>query len=129
MPDPVVRQAAAGDSESLAAIYNHYVESTTVTFEEQAVQAARPPWYVAAEDGKPVGYAYAAPWKARPAYRWSAEVTVYLAPDCGDRRYRLAKRAEREAARKMWIPESGALCRSRLQFGRWIDVGYWETLL
>jgi L-amino acid N-acyltransferase YncA len=89
----VIRTATTGDAEAIARIYNHYVASTIITFEEQAVSAeematriaeiaaASLPWLVAEQDGRIVGYAYASKWKGRCAYRFSAESTVYLHPD------------------------------------------------
>jgi phosphinothricin acetyltransferase len=87
-----LRAATAADAAGIAAIYNHYIEQTVVTFEEAPVSAAEIagriesvrslslPWLVAEEVGRIVGYAYATKWKDRSAYRFSAESTVYLAP-------------------------------------------------
>ena len=36
------------------------------------------PWLIAERDGIPVGYAYAGVYGARPAYRWTAEATIYV---------------------------------------------------
>ena len=119
----------------------------------EAVLAARLPWYVVAAGGKPVGYAYASPWKARPAYRWSAEVTVYLDPTCAGRGLGKRLYGELLAALKsqgmhaaiggIALPNEPSVglhekCGFRkvahfaevgFKFGRWIDVGYWERLL
>lgn len=38
------------------------------------------PWLVAESDGGVIGYAYAGPHRTRPAYQWSCDVSVYLAP-------------------------------------------------
>jgi L-amino acid N-acyltransferase YncA len=102
MADPdsrgvIVRSATAEDAEAVAAVYNHYVTQTVVTFEEEAisaseisrrigeVQAASLPWLVADRGGLVVGYAYATKWRPRRAYRFSSEVTVYVHPDHGAR--------------------------------------------
>ena len=89
----VIRDAVAGDAESIARIYNHYIVNSTVTFEEEAVtakemagrildiQSASLPWLVAEADGQVVAYAYASKWKGRCAYRHSVESTVYVAPE------------------------------------------------
>ena len=86
----MIRAARAKDAAALARIYNHYVASTVVTFEEQPVSAremarrmetvrkAKLPWLVAAERGDVLGYAYAGPWKSRCAYRFSVEASIYL---------------------------------------------------
>lgn len=88
--DPKIRAATVEDSEAVAEIYNHYVATTTVTFEEEevspsemarrfaAVWSASLPWLVAEVGGQVAGYAYASRWHGRSAYRFSTEVTVYL---------------------------------------------------
>src|SRR5579884_3527907 len=43
-------------------------------------RAAAPPFLVAEERGEVAGYAYAAPWRPKPAYRHTVEDTLYLAP-------------------------------------------------
>ncbi|NEX61915.1 arsinothricin resistance N-acetyltransferase ArsN1 family B [Noviherbaspirillum galbum] len=88
-PD-TIRAATSADAPAIAAIYNHYVANTTITFEEaevtsaeigrriDAVQSAGLPWLVVANLGEVSGYAYATKWKERSAYRHSVESTVYL---------------------------------------------------
>jgi L-amino acid N-acyltransferase YncA len=90
--DTTIRDAAAEDGAALARIYNHYIASTVVTFEEVAVSAAemtarvaeisaaKLPWLVAQSPAGVSGFAYASPWKGRCAYRYSVESTVYLEP-------------------------------------------------
>ena len=92
-----VREATAADGDSVAAIYDHYVLGTVVTFEEEtvpgrvmeerigAVLGAGLPWLVAVEDGRVTGYAYASVWNARSAYRHTVECTAYLAPEATGR--------------------------------------------
>jgi phosphinothricin acetyltransferase len=93
----MIRPVAATDAAAIAAIYNHYVTQTTVTFEEEPVSADEmgrriealtgqgQPWLVAEVDGQVAGYAYATKWHHRHGYRYSAEVTVYLGKDFGGR--------------------------------------------
>ena len=88
----MIRSATAADAESIAAIYNHYIRETIVTFEETAltpadmarrmaeVSAAGLPWLVAEHSGVVTGYARATPWRPRSAYRFSAESSIYLDP-------------------------------------------------
>jgi phosphinothricin acetyltransferase len=87
-----VRDARAADAAACARIYRPYVLETAVTFElepptEVEVAArieaavATHAWLVLEEEGEVVGYAYGGPFKARPAYRWSCEVSVYLDRD------------------------------------------------
>ena len=70
-----------------------YVERTAVTFEyevpslEEFRERIRKteekyPWIVAEKDGKLLGYAYAGPFHARPAYDWAVETSIYVRQDC-----------------------------------------------
>ena len=87
----MIRPATISDAAAIAAIYNHYVATTTITFEEAAVSeiemasridtvSAKLLWYVYERDGAVIGYAYATPWRVRSAYRFSVETSVYVAP-------------------------------------------------
>lgn len=94
--DPArVRSATPADAAPCLAVYTPYVEQTAVSFEEHApsieemrtrIEAAlRTHAWVVLEDegpdgGRITGYAYAGPYKSRPAYRWSCEVSVYVEP-------------------------------------------------
>jgi phosphinothricin acetyltransferase len=85
-----IRPATSADAARICSIYNHYVTTTTVSFEEDAVgepemaqriadcAAAGLPWLVLEVDGALAGYAYATKWRVRPAYRYSVESSVYL---------------------------------------------------
>lgn len=86
-----VRPGTLDDAAAIAAIYNHYVTHTIVTFEEQPVTPAemrsriaavleRLPWLVLEHDNGIGGYAHASPWKARSGYRFAVESSIYLAP-------------------------------------------------
>lgn len=91
----LVRPARAADADAIAAIYDHYIAGTIITFEEESVggdtmatriadvEAAGLPWLVAERDGLVAGYAYATLWRPRRSYRHSTEVTVYVSHDCG----------------------------------------------
>lgn len=97
MADTTVRTARLADAGAITKIYNHYIKTSTATFETEpvavdtieqrmrAVRAERLPWLVAAEDDACLGYAYATQWKDRHAYRFSVESTVYLAPEAAGR--------------------------------------------
>lgn len=85
----VVRPASGrADAAVIQAIYEPWVERTAVSFEELVPAAddilarmeARPrlPWLIVEVGGEPAGYAYASRHAARAAYRWSADVSVYL---------------------------------------------------
>jgi L-amino acid N-acyltransferase YncA len=86
----LVRDAVEpGDAAACAAIYAPYVRDTAITFEwdpptddemaERIASSRRThAWLVAEVDDRVVGYAYGGPFKARAAYRWSCEVSVYV---------------------------------------------------
>jgi len=87
--DRVVRDATAEDAAGCAALYAPYVLSTAISFEleppDESAMASRiaeaqerHAWLVLVEGSRVVGYAYAGPWRTRPAYRFSWEVSVYL---------------------------------------------------
>ncbi|MFP8943632.1 GNAT family N-acetyltransferase [Streptomyces fenghuangensis] len=94
-----VRAGEEGDLPDLTDIYNHYVRETPVTFDTEPLTAeARRPWLLShpkdgphrllvaldAESNRLLGYATSSPFRPRPAYSTSVEVSVYLAPDvCG----------------------------------------------
>ncbi len=84
-----IRVATEGDAAACAAIYARYVTDTAITFEEEppsvarmagrmAAAADRHAWLVATDAERVVGYAYGAPFRSRPAYRWSCLSSVYL---------------------------------------------------
>ena len=83
-----VRDAAAADAAAIADIYAPMVTDTIISFEEEPPSAkemaeriaASHAWLVAEEDSEVVGYAYATRFHPRAAYRWSTEVSIYLAP-------------------------------------------------
>lgn len=89
-----IRPATTADAAAICEIYNHYVLTTTISFELEAVSteemaqrivevSAIFPWLVYEEDGRILGYAYATKWKARKAYQQSVESSVYMARDSG----------------------------------------------
>jgi phosphinothricin acetyltransferase len=87
----MIRPATAQDSPQIAAIYRPFCEESCVSFETTAPDAAEMasrierisaqyPWLVLdLGDGTVAGYAYASRHRERAAYRWSVEVTVYVA--------------------------------------------------
>ena len=130
-----VRDATTADTEACLAVYTPYVLTSTVTFEleppttadfaRRIVEAqAQHAWLVLEEGGVVIGYAYGGPFKARPAYRWACEVSVYLAEGHRGRGggralytallNRLAERGYRTVAAGMTQPNeaSAALHRS-----------------
>src|SRR4051794_40594791 len=87
-----VRPATLEDAAACAAIYAPYVTDTAVSFETEPPDAAEfasriaaaHDWLVIEDCGRVFGYAYAATFHPRAAYRWACEVSVYL--EAGRRR-------------------------------------------
>lgn len=86
-----IRLARDSDARSLLEIYEPIVRGTVISFEHHVPSEAemkrrllttleRAPWLVCTEDRSVWGYAYAAPFRSREAYRWTVEVTVYVHP-------------------------------------------------
>ncbi|MGD2129219.1 MAG: GNAT family N-acetyltransferase [Lysobacterales bacterium] len=160
----MIRNCQALDAPQVCEIYNHYVLSTVTTFEEVPVTddamalrisdiAERLPWLVWEDNGRIAGFAYAAPWKSRSAYRFSVETTVYVAEASarrgigtqlyqallGDLRRRnvhcaigaiaLPNPASIAFHEKLGFSKIGELREVGWKLGRWVDVGYWELVL
>jgi L-amino acid N-acyltransferase YncA len=91
--DPHVRAVGPDDFEVVAGVFAHYVATSVATFEETPPTAgdwarkARDlaglglPFLVIEADGVVAGFAYASPWRPKPAYLYTVEDTIYLAPD------------------------------------------------
>lgn len=84
-----IRNATLADAERLLQIYDYYVRNTAITFEYDVPSLAefenrmqnimtKYPYLVAEKAGEIQGYAYANVFKARAAYDWSCEVTIYI---------------------------------------------------
>ena len=92
MSDVLIRPAAEADLPAITAIYDHAVRTGTATFELippdlaemtrrfGALRDGGFPYLAAELDGAVVGYAYAGPYRPRPAYRFTVENSIYLAP-------------------------------------------------
>ncbi len=85
----MIRKVCIEDAPALCAIYNYYVEKTTITFEEEPLTVsemqnriktvtAKYPWLVYCKDSCVSGFAYACQWKSRSAYKFSVESAIYL---------------------------------------------------
>jgi L-amino acid N-acyltransferase YncA len=161
----MIRGATEADCAAIARIYNHYVANTVVTFEEQPVRpeemAARVrevrdaglPWLVVEVDDEVAGYACASRWKGRCAYRYSAEITVYLDPDqagkgLGSALYgelfpilrssgihvvlggiALPNEASVALHEKFGMEKVAHFREVGYKLGRWVDVGYWQRTM
>jgi phosphinothricin acetyltransferase len=92
MSDVEIRPTTEADLPFITAIYEHAVRFGTATFElippdltemtrrYRALMDGDFPYFVAVLDGRVVGYAYAGPYRPRPAYRFTVENSVYLDP-------------------------------------------------
>jgi phosphinothricin acetyltransferase len=92
-----IRPSSDADLPAITAIYAHHVLHGTGTFETtpptEAEMAARRadvlgkglPWLVLEDGGRVLGYAYCQWFKPRPAYRYSAEDSIYLHPEAAGR--------------------------------------------
>lgn len=161
----MIRAATQTDAAQICAIYNHYIETSVISFEltpvsvEQMVQrieqiaAIGLPWLVAMDGEQIVGYAYATTWKSRFAYRFSVEITVYLAQQgtakgVGSALYQAlfaileTKQIHAVVAcialpnphsvalhEKFGMRKVGHFEEVGEKFDRWLDVGYWQVNL
>lgn len=84
-----IRTATPADAQALLNIYAPYVEHTAITFEYNVPSAEefasrieytlqKYPYLVAEENKRLLGYAYASPFHARPAYDWAVETSIYV---------------------------------------------------
>jgi phosphinothricin acetyltransferase len=92
MSAPLIRPATVADLSAITAIYAREVREGTATFELdppdlaemtrrfETLQAGAFPYFVAEDAGTIAGYAYAGTYRPRPAYRFTVENSVYLAP-------------------------------------------------
>lgn len=93
MTDLLIRPSRAEDLPAIAGIYAHHVLTGLASFEVEPPDEAELcrrrddvlgrglPHLVAERGGRVQGYAYAAPYRTRPAYRHTVEDSVYVAPD------------------------------------------------
>ena len=93
MTTPKIRTATEADVPAIAAIYRPAVLTGTASFELEPPDAAEMlrrfraiadggyPYFVAELDARVAGYAYANAYRTRPAYRFTVEDSIYIAPD------------------------------------------------
>ena len=168
-----IRAARDGDASQIADIYAPFVRGSATSFEAEPpspdeiarrvrdTQTQRP-WIVCASSsdvgdaddlGDVLGYAYATAHRARLAYRWSAEVSVYVAATArrggvGRRLYRalfdiLARQGYINAYAGITLPNPASVGLHEAvgfravgvyhevghKLGAWHDVGWWELRL
>lgn len=159
-----IRTARSGDAGALAAIYAPYVRDTVISFETDPPGEAEMrrriaetlethPWLVAQINGRVIGYAYASQHRARLAYRWACDVTVYLAPEAqgqgiGTGLYtELLEILRRQGFchafggialpnpqsvtlhEKLGFKHLGTYSQVGYKLGAWHDVGWWQCRL
>jgi len=155
------------DARAIGALYGHYVRTSPATFEEEApddgeicarlaaISRAGLPWRVAlGPDGAVAGYAYAALYRTRTAYRYTVENSVYVAPNalghgigsalmrdligrCAHAGYRQmlavigdsANEASIRLHAKLGFELIGIHRAVGFKFGRWIDVVHMQLAL
>jgi L-amino acid N-acyltransferase YncA len=155
-----IRVARPGDAEAIRDIYAPYVRDTAISFEvtppdlegmheriERTLHGF--PWLVF-ENGEVLGYAYAGPFSSREAYRWSAEISVYVREDshgngigralCEYLLETLGRQGYAQAFAGTTLPNeasvglfeslgfepAGVFERAGYKLGRWHDVGWWQ---
>jgi L-amino acid N-acyltransferase YncA len=153
-----IRDATQNDIAAIAAIYAHHVQFGLASFEEAApsteemarrfqdIRTQKLPYLAAEAEGTVLGYAYAALYRTRPAYRYTLEDSVYLSPDaigfgigkkllsvliarCEDRGYRRMIAVIGDSANlpsiglhtRLGFAHAGLLPAVGFKFGRWVD--------
>lgn len=159
-----IREATLTDAPAIAAIYAPIVSDTAISFEEEPPSPEEMgqriettllsyPYLVAERLGQVVGYAYASQHRARPAYRWSADVSVYVheqarSAGVGRALYeqllaQLATRNFHAVFAGIALPNSASVALHEavgfsligvyrevgFKLGEWRDVGWWQLVL
>jgi phosphinothricin acetyltransferase len=167
MSQTTLRDATRADLPAITEIYAHAVSNGTASYELQpptltemgerfgALDKGGFPYIVAESDGVIAGYAYAGPFRPRPAYRFIVENSIYIAPDAQGRglgRLLLAELVARCTAlgfrqmiavigdgradsasvklhEKMGFRHAGRLEGSGYKFGRWLDTAFMQLAM
>ncbi len=146
-----IRPIAVGDIQAVTDIYAYYADNKAVTFEweaptmremqsrMEAIVAKNFPYLVLEDEGKVIGYAYAAPFRGRIGWQWTAEVSIYLAHNKASQGYgypllqALIKACEKTNLRMLisTISSKGNIASIRLHqkagfriIGTMLDAGY-----
>jgi len=163
---PTIRPSQPSDVIAISDIYRHHVLHGTGTFEitppdpvemaqrREDVLSKGLPYLVAVQEGQVIGFAYCNWFKPRPAYRFSAEDSIYLAPRAAGRGLgrallcELMRQAEQAGVRKLiavigdssnagsigvhqsvGFRDVGVLRACGWKFDRWLDVVLMEKSL
>ena len=158
-----IRKIELDDADQIAELYNYYILKTHHTFETEPLRGIdmhsrmekipeQFPFLVAEEGGTILGYAYATQFKLREAYKYAAEVSVYVKNDSkqkgvGSRLYEdlfekfedtnihaiiagisLPNEPSIKFHEKLGFKKVAHFKEVGYKLGRWVDVGYWELL-
>lgn len=159
-----IRNCEQKDIPHICDIYNYYVKNTVITFEEIPLEVAEMqsridaytklyPWYVCEIEGEVIGYAYATQWKARAAYKNTAEVTIYIKQGSEGKGYgkalystlldalhklgchvvlgciALPNEASASLHEYFEFKKVAHFSEVGYKFGYWIDIGYWQKIM
>ena len=160
-----IRPVSPADGAAICAIYNYYIENSIVTFEETTLQTiemeerirmicAKFPYLVMDDEAcQIIGYAYINTWKERSAYKFAAEISIYLRNNFLGRGVgsRLMEGLLDEVRKTdihsliagITLPNDSSIALHEkfgfrkiahfseigYKFDKWIDVGYWELVL
>jgi L-amino acid N-acyltransferase YncA len=159
----IIRKVELDDAAQIAEVYNYYIQNTHQTFEteplsaeemrERIAETIEKYPYVVAEDEEGIwGYAYAAQFKLRQAYAYSAEVSIYVKnaakqKGIGTNLYEklfdelaetnihamvagisLPNDASVKFHEKLGFTKVAHFRQIGYKLGRWVDVGYWELI-
>ena len=161
----MIRKAKKEDMVAISEIYNHYVETSIATFDTKPsppqkfilkyanILEHNLPWLVAEHFGEVVGYCYATPWKERPAYQYSVEISVYVAPQAARQGWasklyhelfeQLSDTSIHAVMAGISLPNDASVRLHEgfgmskvahfeqvgFKFSEWVDVGYWQKIL
>ena len=163
---PIIRPSQPEDLSTITAIYQHHVLQGTGTFEieppslqdmtsrREDVLSKGLPYLVIEENGQVQGFAYCNWFKPRPAYRFSAEDSIYLAPNASGKGWgrlllaELCRTAEAAGIRKLiavigdsanagsigvhrsvGFQSVGVVKACGWKFNRWLDIVMMERAL
>ena len=163
---PLIRPSRDDDLDAITRIYAHHVLHGTGTFETTPPTSAEMttrradvlikglPWLVMEENGVVLGFAYGNWFKPRPAYRFSVEDSIYMAPEASGKGLGRALLAELMTAperagvrrvmavigdstnvgsinvhKALGFEPAGAIPSCGWKFGRWLDIVFMQRSL
>lgn len=161
----MIRDVQLSDAQRIIEIYNPYILDSIITFEEKTIDTLEMeqrighvlqqdlPWIVLETNEGIVGYAYASAWRARAAYRFTVETTIYLERNFKGKGYgrqlyaslldRLKQKGIHTAIAGISLPNDQSVGLHEglgfrkiaefrevgFKFGKWVDVGFWQLML